>query len=144
RRIVETPHSRLGLLVALLVFAGLTAAVTFSALHRFARPSIWQGILWPTLVFAIGLAIGGGLAASRLRRMSAARARSAPASELPGLAPLGRWWLGQPASRRALLVQSLRGGTASVALVTAFSAVLVTLLLGLGYGQVVALYEGIH
>src|SRR5690606_10237058 len=38
RRIVETPHARLGMVVALLVFAVLTAAVTFSALHRFARP----------------------------------------------------------------------------------------------------------
>jgi hypothetical protein len=159
RRIVETPHGRLGIVVALLVFAGLTTAVTLSALHRFARPSIWQGILWPTLVFAIGLVIGAGLAASRLRRMPAARARGASRSGAAGLGParsgvtglapqllgpVGRWWASQPPGRRTIVVQSLRGGTAAAAIVTAVSAIIATVLIALGYGQLVALYESIH
>ena len=57
-RIAESGHLRLGILSGLAVFALLSAAVTLSAVHPMARPSIWQGVLLPTLVFGAGLLLG--------------------------------------------------------------------------------------
>lgn len=136
RRITETPYRMLGLGVALVVFAALALGATLSALHRFARPSIWQGVFWPTLVFAIGLLIGSAIAGRRLSRMPGGSRQ-----------PTGRiltWWSDQPAHRRAVLTQSLRGGAAAVAVVMACSGVLLAVLIAANYGQVIALYESIH
>jgi hypothetical protein len=135
RRIAETPYARLGTVVALVVFALLSLGATVSALHRFARPSIGQGVLLPTLVFAAGLLIGVAIARSRLARMPG---RSSADGRLRS------WWASQPGGRRAVVVQSLRGGAAAVAGLLAVSAVLLAILLVVGYGQVIALYEGIH
>src|SRR5690554_5458224 len=72
RRIAETPHFLLGLLVALVTFGLLSLAIVLTALHEYARPSIWQGALLPTLVFALGLALGGGIAIRRLAALQRA------------------------------------------------------------------------
>lgn len=136
RRIAETPYRRLGLAVSLLVFAALALGATLSALHRFARPSIWQGVFWPTLVFAIGLLIGSAMASRRLGLVQGG-----------GQRPPGRilaWWSDQPVHYRTVLAQSLRGGTAAVAGVMACSGVLLAVLIAADYGQVIALYESIH
>lgn len=135
RRIAETPFARLGTIVALAVFALLAFGVTMSALHPFARPSIWQGTLLPTLVFALGLLLGGAIARSRLRGM-AGRAGE------PGR--IRSWWAAQPPEQRAIVAQSLRGGAAAVAGLVAVSGILLAVMLVVGYSQVIALYEGIH
>jgi hypothetical protein len=135
RRITETPYARLGTLVAIVVFAGLSLAVTLSAMHRFARPSLWQGTLFPTLVFLVGLLIGEGIARRRLARMpgrTETRGRSS------------NWWAGLPPARAAVLAQSLRGGTAAVAIVVAASGVILTVMIVANYAQIISLYEGIH
>ena len=139
RRITETPHRVLGLAVAIITFAALALGVTLSALHSFARPSIWQGVFWPTLVFVLGLLIGSAIASQRLSRM--------PGGWLQPDAALGRiraWWSDQPAHQRAVLGQLLRGGTAAVAVVMACSGILLAMLIVTNYAQVIALYEGIH
>lgn len=58
RRVAETRYRAIGELVALGTFAAASFIVTFSALHPLARPSLVQGTILPTLVFALGLAIG--------------------------------------------------------------------------------------
>ncbi|MEQ1735490.1 MAG: DUF6350 family protein, partial [Rhodoglobus sp.] len=58
RLVAETRHRAVGLLAALGSFAGLSLLVTFTSLHPLARPSLVQGTLLPTLVFAIGFVIG--------------------------------------------------------------------------------------
>ena len=58
RRIGETPHHHIGRLTGLVVFAGLSLAVAFTALSADARPSLVQSTLLPTLVFGLGLVIG--------------------------------------------------------------------------------------
>lgn len=139
RRITETPHRMLGLSVALLVFAALALVVTLSAVHRFARPSIWQGAFWPTFVFAVGLLIGTAIAGRRLRRMPGFTPRTSPL-----LSRARGWWADQPIHLRTVLAQSLRGGAAVVAAVLACSGVLLAMLIVTSYGKVIALYEGIH
>lgn len=135
RRIAETPYAKLGASVALLVVVALATGATFSALHEFARPSIWQGALFPALIFAAGLLIGLGVAQRRLRRMPG---REAPKGRLDA------WWGSQPKLQRVLVVQSLRGGAAVVATVVVVSSVLLTVMILVNYAQVIALYEGIH
>lgn len=146
RRIAETPFARLGAAVALLTFAALALGVTVSALHRFARPSIWQGALFPTLVFGLGLFIGIAVTRRRLERMPVERGQG---SRKPAAAPaqagrIRRWWHGQPVEQRAVLVQGLRGGAAAAAGLVGVASVLLALLIVVNYGQVIALYEGVH
>src|SRR5690606_22134421 len=69
RRIAETPHAIVGLGAALLTFAAVAVTVVLTSLHEAARPSIWQGALLPTLVFALGLTLGAGVAIRRLTSM---------------------------------------------------------------------------
>lgn len=147
RRIAETPFERMGAVVAIATFALLSLGIVVSSLHRFARPSIWQGVLLPTLVFTIGLLIGVAGTRRRLERMPAAvrSARSVGGTDAVG--PAGRirsWWRDQPAGQRTVLAQGLRGGAAAAAALVAVSGILLTLMIVVNYGQVIALYEGIH
>ncbi|MEO6942429.1 MAG: DUF6350 family protein [Terrimesophilobacter sp.] len=135
RRIAETPYVRLGTIVALLVFAALSAGATVSAVHRFARPSLWQGALFPTLVFTAGLIIGIGIATRRLDRMPGRNRTSNP---------LRDWWDSRPEHRRAVVTQSLRGGMAAVAAVMTVSGILLAVMILLNYSRVIALYESVH
>ncbi len=135
RRIAETPYVRIGVVVAVLVFAGLSTAVTFSAVHHYARPSLWQGALLPTFVFTVALLIGAGLATRRLARMPGRETRDGR---------IRAWWGSLPVGRRTVLAQSLRGGTATVTAVVLVSALLLTVMFIVNYAQIIALYEGIH
>jgi hypothetical protein len=67
RRVAETPFRIFGLLASIGTFGVLAFAATISALHPLARPSISQGTLMPTLVFAIGVSIGWESTRRRLR-----------------------------------------------------------------------------
>ena len=135
RRIAETPYVKLGSIVALFVVGGLSLAVTFSSLNLFARPSLWQGTLFPTFVFAAGLAIGLGVASHRLERMPGRVSRRGP---------VGKWWDARPVLQRAVAAQCLRGGAAAATFVILVSSVLLAVMILANFGQVIALYEGIH
>jgi hypothetical protein len=138
RRIVETPHPRVGILAAIVAFGILSIAATLSALHPLARPSISQGSLLPTLVFAIGIGIGAAIDARRRESRESRESRDTRNGWIA--AQLARW----PGELRAVVATSLRGGTAAVAAVTAVAGVLVALLLLGHYAQVITLYEGAH
>jgi hypothetical protein len=134
RRIAETPHRLVGIGTALIVFFGISLGVTLSALHPLARPSIWQGALLPTLVFALGLGIGSEIARARLRGQRTQEKESAVTRLIDRV----------PADIRLVAGQVLRGGTVAVALVMAAAAVATTVLIATSYGSIIALYEGIH
>ncbi|MEO7372442.1 MAG: DUF6350 family protein [Terrimesophilobacter sp.] len=141
RRIAETPHRFVGLITEVVVFAGLSVAVTFSALHRFARPSIWQGALWPTLVFTVALAAGSAVTSARIRRMTG---EGSGLFERVSAGRVREWWQRTPVLRRAILGASLRGGAAAVTALIAVAGILLTVLIALNFGQIIALYERIH
>lgn len=140
RRIAETPHFLLGCAVALATFGVLSLAIVLTSLHEFARPSIWQGALLPTLVFALGLALGAGVAIRRLtslQRAGTARTDAAVAAITSRIAAL-------PADTASLIRASVTGGAAAVASVVAVAAVAVAVLMVLSYAEIIALYESGH
>ncbi len=132
RRIGETPHRLLGMAVSIVTFAVLSLGVTLTALLPAARPSIWQGILLPALVFALGVVIGSEL-------LHPAQAPSAGLGERVR-AVVGRW---RP-EVRTVVASALRGGTASASVVIAASAVAVAALFLGNYAVLISLYEGVH
>ena len=171
RRIGETQHHHMGRLTGLVVFAGLSLAVAFTALSADARPSLVQSTLLPTLVF--GLVIGserarratqlfghragdagvGSLEPGSDRSVSVARARLT-AAQWPAAASSAVRLTGRRASARLRSIiggptlQALRvaaiGGAAAAALVLAISAVTVAVLLAVSYAQIIALYQAVQ
>jgi len=135
-RVAETGHRALAAVSCLAVFGAASFVVTFSALHPAARPSLWQGTLLPTLVFAIGL----GLGVLREGRDRHPDARSAGR----GRTVLGGWTAAWRPGVRAAVSGALRAGAAAAALVVLVSALAVSLLLALDYAQIIRLYEALH
>ncbi len=130
RRVGETRYRGTGALAALATFALLTTAVTLSAVHPLVRPSIVQGILLPTLVFAVSFAIG----LERTRRAEGDDNGSSIRDWIADWAP----------AVRGLVRTALLGGTTAVAAILAVSGVLVAVLVGVSYAQVITLYESLH
>ncbi|MCS0498730.1 cell division protein PerM [Protaetiibacter mangrovi] len=129
-RVAETGHRMLGELAAFLAFGGVSLLLTLSAVHPAARPSIWQGALLPALVFGLGLLLG-------VLRADADRGAGT-------WDRLGRVTASWGAPLRGGIVAALKAGAASVMLVLAASAVAATVVLVLGYAQVIRMYETLH
>lgn len=122
RRIAETGRALLGGIVAVVVFAGLSFAVAWSAIHPLARPSLTQAMVLPALVFGVGLAIG---------ILRDARPR------LPVLERLPEWL--RVGGRAAL-----RGGLGASTAVILVSSVVAGIAILASYARVITLYEGLH
>lgn len=171
RRVAETPYRIIGLLASIGTFGVLAFAVTISALHPLARPSISQGTLMPTLVFAIGVGIGWELTRRRLRadaarpdatrpdaaRPDAARPeagrggalRAAAATAIAGWndtlhRQFARRILDLPAGIRTGVAAALRGGAIAAAGVVAVASILVAGSLLVSYARIIGLYESVH
>lgn len=129
RRVAETRHRWLGQLVSLATFAAASFGVAFSAIHVAARPSLWQGTILPTLVFAVGLAIGVHRARHDLDDSRGfLRAR------------IDSW----PPQVRATVVIALRGGACAAAAVMTLAAVLTAAAILFSYARIITLYESLH
>lgn len=126
RRVAETRHRRLGELVSVGTFAAISFLVTLSALHPLARPSLWQGTLLPTLVFAVGLAIGVRIEADD----AGGRLRA--------------WFENRSGTVHVVAVIALRGGAAAAAGVIAVAALLAAAAMVLSYATIITLYESLH
>lgn len=130
RRIGETRYRLLGQLVSVATFGVLAFGASWSAIHPAVRPSVVQGTLLPTLVFAIGVLIGA------LSSMKAADDDNGSS--------LRDWIADWPAHIRAGVAGALRGGAASAALVTLVAAVAVAALFAINYAPMITLYEGLQ
>lgn len=128
RRVAETSHALLGTLASLATFGAASLVVTFSALQVVARPSLWQGTLLPTLVFAVGLLIGSQVVSSKSRVVG----------------PLRRWILGWPAHVRTIIATSLRGGAIAAAGLLTISSIVTMLAIVTSYAEIIRLYEALH
>ncbi|QAV70167.1 hypothetical protein ESZ53_06770 [Salinibacterium sp. UTAS2018] len=128
RRVAETPHLLLGTLSSLATFGLASLVLTLSALHPVASPSLWQGIVLPTLVFALGLLIGSQIVSA-----------SNPVSGV-----IRRWISGWPAHVRTIVATSLRGGAIAAAALLAVASLVTTAAILTSFADIITLYEGLH
>lgn len=129
RRVAETRFRLMGLIVSLSTFAVLSFGVTFSALNTFARPSLVQGTLLPTLAFAVGAFIG--VRRTRNRHDDAARSV--------------RDWLGdRTITTRTILTTAVRGGVAVAAALLLLASIVTAGAIAFSYARIITLYEGLH
>lgn len=130
-RAAETPYRVTGAVSAVVTFAVLATIITLAAGSVPVRPSVWQGILLPPFVYAIGVLIGLGFAALR------------EGPELAGApsAVVRRWFDAVPHTVRAAAGAAFRAGTAAAALVIAGAAIILALLILGNFGNIIGLYE---
>jgi hypothetical protein len=127
RRISETRYRMLGALVSILVFAVASVAITATALHALARPSLVQAGILPALFFAAGVAIGVQLTLREL-------------GERPRRTP----WDALPDTVRDLLAVALRGGAAAAALLGLVASLVTAAAIVFSYAEIITLYESLH
>jgi len=102
--------------------------LTLSALHPVARPSLWQGTVLPTLVFALGLLIGSQIVSA-----------SNPVS-----GGIRRWISGWPAHVRTIVATSVRGGAIAAAGLVTIASLLATAAIVTSFADIITLYQGLH
>lgn len=129
RRVAETRYRVLGLAVSLSTFALVSFGLAFSALNDFARPSLVQGTILPTLVFAVGALIG---------------MRSAREPRPLAPAPVRDWLGGRSLTTRTVLTMSLRGGAAAASGVMLLAALVTAAAIAFSYARIITLYESLH
>ncbi|THG29777.1 cell division protein PerM [Naasia lichenicola] len=132
-RVLEHPAIAAG--TAVVVFAALSTVLALTAGATVVSPSVLQGILLPTGVFVLGLALGAVLSGQEISSEQLSRVQSSARDALPF----------DPRGRAALLVSwSVRLGAASASAVLAVSAVIVAVLLAVNYATIVTLYESVQ
>jgi hypothetical protein len=133
RAVAETKHRGVGVLSTIGVFALLSLLVTATAQHPLASPVLWQGVLLPTLVYAVPVVVMAEI--TRRRRGEAVDPVTGAVLSVVARAPR---------AARVVAAAGLRLGTASAAAVLAVSGVVVAVLLLTNYGELITLYEGAH
>ncbi|MDQ1583013.1 MAG: hypothetical protein QOF36_1067 [Microbacteriaceae bacterium] len=133
-RAALTPYRYAGVIAAVLTYGILAAAITLSAGSALVRPSIWQGILFPTLVFGLGVVIGAGVG----------RARAADEAPDAATRAIRGWVAGLTPTVRSGAANALRAGTAAASLVLAAAALILAVLILFNFGTVIGLYEGLQ
>ncbi|TFB96881.1 DUF6350 family protein [Cryobacterium sp. HLT2-28] len=127
-RAAETPYRWVGAGAAIACYGLLATVLSLTAGTDAVRPSLPQGILLPTAVYAAGV-LSGVLS-------GAFRGQAAGA--------LVRRYRTLPAVARGIAATALRGGTAAAAAIVAVSAVAVFVLILSNYATVIGLYETVQ
>lgn len=153
-RAAETSFRLTGAVSAVVAFAVLSAAVTFSAGSAPVHPSVWQGIVLPPFVYAVGVLCGFGFAALRAERDGKDVAggdrgdRRDPSTQAPAPQSRGAAFSAIadattriPPMIRDASATALRAGTGAAALVIAGAALVLTILILGNYGGIISLYE---
>ncbi|NEM92230.1 DUF6350 family protein [Galbitalea soli] len=130
-RIAEFEHRAIAAATAVVTFALLSLGIAITARQPLATGSLGQGITLPTLVFALGLLLGG------LR----ARRDGIDLGEGPVLRRIEGWVRGDV---RAVIRAAVRGGAAATLAVVSVAAVLLAVLLAVNYAAIITLFEDIH
>lgn len=139
-RAAETPFRLTGALSALAAFAAITVVVSLTAGSEVVRPSVWQGILLPPFVYAVGIAAGFGFAALRSGRAVADVEAAGPARP-PLLAALHDRLASLPEAVRSGALSAVRAGSAATAIVIGAASLILALLIFGNYGTIITMYE---
>ena len=152
-RAAETDQRLVGAASALAAFAVISTLVVLSSGSAVAQPSIWQGIILPPFVYALGIASGFGFASLRGPSEDAEAPRGTEHEDAPLSSPGGAGpavlsvlrsparVLGAPELLRSGATAALRAGTAATAMVIGVAALILALLIFGNYGTIISLYE---
>jgi hypothetical protein len=168
-RAAETPYRVTGAVTAVATFAALATIVTLNARSAPVQPSLWQGIVLPAFVYALGVLSGLGFAALRAGSRSGQpgenpgeRGESSPrgattattptttattaattplTATAPAAAAMRRRLDIVPLSVRSASGAAFRAGTAAAALVIAGAGIILALLIFGNFGGIIGLYE---
>ncbi|MEV8212674.1 DUF6350 family protein [Leifsonia sp. NPDC077715] len=153
-RAAETAQRLVGALSALATFAVISTVVTLSSGSAVVQPSVWQGIVLPPFVYAVGIAAGFGFAALRGAPEEDARPVSTDGVEAPApgsggggtavLSVLRTRTDVVPERLRIGALAALRAGTAATAIVIGVAAFILALLIFGHYGTIISLYEQVQ
>lgn len=124
RRAAESPHRWVGVISAIVAYGLLATLITVSAGTTNVSPSVPQGMLLPTLVYALGVIVGSELGS--------------------GARGIRERFAGLPERSRVALAAALRGGTAAAVGVIGVSAVAVAVLTLANYATIIGLYEALQ
>jgi hypothetical protein len=146
-RAAATAFRVTGTVTAIVVYGVVGAIVTVTAGSPLARPTLWQGMLLPPFVFAVGVLLGLGIGVARDRADGIGTGGAAIGGAATG--STGADAAFGPFTRlrhdtRAAITSAVRGGAAATAIVVGASAVLVGVLIAVHYSQVVSLYESLQ
>lgn len=146
-RAAETSYRLTGALSALGAFAAIAVLVTLTSGSPVAQPSVWQGVVLPPFVYAVG--IGAGFAFASLRSARGAPEAGTSDGE-PGDAS-SRGLLAASALRERLsaipqdvrrgAAAAVRAGSAATAIVIGVAALVTALLIFGNYGTIITMYE---
>ena len=130
RRVAETRFRFLGEASAIATFAVLAFVLQWTANDGGAHLEPWLAVAQPTLVFAVGVAVG-----------SASTRRAEGDDNGSSIADwIGDW---RPGTRESF-ASALRAGGAAVVLTVGAAALLVAVVLVAGYARIITLYEDLH
>lgn len=141
-RASETPYRVTGAVSAVVAFAALATVVTFTAGSAPVHPSVWQGILLPPFVYAVGVLCGFGFAALRAERAERSESAGQPAPDARDRPPFVPAWTQRiPPMIRDAAAAAFRAGSGAAAIVIAAAALVLTILIFGNYGGIIGLYE---
>ncbi|MGH1549352.1 cell division protein PerM [Leifsonia poae] len=153
-RAAETAQRLAGALSALATFAVISTVVVLSSGSAVVQPSVWQGIVLPPFVYALGIAAGFGFAALRGAPEEDARPSAVDGGEAPSpgsggggtavLSVLRTRTDVVPEQLRIGALAALRAGTAATAIVIGVAALILALLIFGHYGTIISLYEQVQ
>ncbi|MEO8907948.1 MAG: DUF6350 family protein [Microbacteriaceae bacterium] len=144
-RAAQTRFPWTGAIASVVTYGVIGTVIALTAGSAAVTVSLWQGIVLPPFVFAVGVAVGLGVGAARVRRAAVSDDRVAVAAAGSWRPRLAVWVERRFSSGfRSGIAAALRAGTAASALVIAAAAVLVGVLLLGHFGAVVGLYEQVQ
>lgn len=139
RRLADSEHRVLGAAVGVVTVALLGWLVAGGAGSDSARPSVLQALVFPATIYAIGMAT------SLFSRPEVSTGTDPAGQAVDILTRSLREIVGRvPASVRAVVSLSARGGALAVAAIMAVAAVMVFILVLGHYGQIISLYESLQ
>jgi hypothetical protein len=138
-RSAATPYRRCGAIAAITTYGIFAVLITISAQHFAAIPVIWQGVVFPTAIYAIAVMCGAEVEWAR-------RNETTKNIELTGnIARLFQQeWERIPELFRAVGAIVVRAGIGVAVALISVAALIVAVLIIANYPTIISLYEGIH
>jgi hypothetical protein len=133
RKSFESGATYVGPVSAVATFGVLTIAVALSSNHPSVMPTMWMAFSFPTLLYALGVFIGGRADISRF----GSQAKKVQQK-------VRTWALDASVELKSVFRFSLRSSLMAIFAIATFSAITFALLLIVNFATVLGIYEGLQ